>query len=573
MRRRLLRLLVFVTTCFGTIALAAQPAAAHNSLSGSDPADGRTVTAAPRQMVLDFAKSVPLETISVEIVDPAGIRTALTGVMHGAADTQVIVPIPGLAPGTATLRWRLVGADGHQITGRVAFSLSQPATTTSPPTVAATTAAAATTNAATVSTEPAQAGLGFSELYTTPALVRWLLRMLAYAAIMVVCAGAATAAFLWRGVWEEPVVQKVVGYALGTGIVTAVAQLLVTASDISGAPPWSSVGRLGGAFKTDAGKALAVRVAVLALIAVALYLVRELSDSDRWAVVGALALLALATWAFAGHSKSMRWALIGVPLDVVHHAAAAAWLGGLGIVGIVAYRVLDAAEFARAVDKFGQLAATAVAAIVVTGVLQTFRLIGNPFRILSVRHGQLLLLKLVIIAVMLKVADINRKRVALRFKTAERSTPKTADMLRRAMGTELGIGALVIAVTAAMVVSPPATAQTETPTPPTSTIALSAVSPYSTQATTPTSVPPATTAAPVTACTIRSTLRLGAANPDVICLQNALIAAGWLKTRATGTFDTPTDTAVRAAQTANGLTVDGIVGPQTGRALRIWPAT
>ncbi len=583
MRRRLLRLLVLATVCFGAIALTSQPAAAHNSLAGSDPADGQTLAAALGQMVMDFAKSVPLETMSAEIVDAAGVRSALTGLKHGAADTQVVVLLPTLAPGTATVRWRLVGADGHQITGRVAFTLSRSATSTASATSVAPTSAAAvaapastasvTTIEAPGSAEPAEVGLEFSEPYATPALVRWLLRMLAYVAIMVVCAVAATAGFVWQGVWDEPVVQIVVRYALGTGVVTAVAQLLVTASDISGDPPWSSTGRLGGALQTDAGKALAIRVVVLALIVVALYMVRELSDSDRWTVVSSLALLALATWAFAGHSKSMRWALMGVPLDVIHHAAAAAWLGGLGIVGIVAYRVLDTADFARAVDKFGQLAATAVAAIVITGVLQTFRLIGNPFRILSVRHGQLLVLKLVVIAIMLKVADINRKRVALRFKTAERSSPKAADMLRRAMGTELGIGALAIAVTAAMVVSPPATAQTESATPPTNTIASSAVSPTATQAPTPTSARPATTPAPATPCAIASALRLGATGPNVTCLQNALIAGGWLKSGATGTFDTPTDTAVRAAQTANGLTVDGIVGPQTGRALRIWPVT
>ena len=43
----------------------------------------------------------------------------------------------------------------------------------------------------------------------------------------------------------------------------------------------------------------------------------------------------LATWSFAGHSRSMRWPALGVPVDIVHHGAAAAWLGGLTINGAI----------------------------------------------------------------------------------------------------------------------------------------------------------------------------------------------------------------------------------------------
>lgn len=580
-RRWLLRLLALVAACVGLVALTAQPASAHNSLVVSDPADGAVLDSPPSRITFEFAKTVPLETVSAEIVDAAGVRTALGGLANGAADTQVIVTLPPLAPGAATVRWRLVGADGHQITGRVAFTINAPATsvvTTAAPAAQSTTslsmpAASTPTDATVPPPEPSTInGDGFSEPYATASSLRWLLRMLAYVAIMIICAVAATAGFVWQGVWDEPVVNRVVAYALGMGLLTAVAQLLVTASDISGKPPWSSAGGIRGAVATDAGKAFAIRVVVLGLLGATLYFGRTLGDSERWAVVGGLSVVALATWAFAGHSKSMRWALVGVPLDVVHHAAAAAWLGGLGLVGVVAYRTLETADFARAVGKFGELAAIAVGAIVVTGALQTLRLVGNPFKILSVRHGQLLVLKLVVIGVMLKVGDINRKRVARRFKTAERSTPQAADMLRRAMGTELAIGGLIVAITAAMVVSPPASAKIESSSPPTTSASTAPVA-QPAPTTSAITQSPTSVSAPVAACTISQTLRLSATNPDVTCLQNALIAGGWMTTAATGIFDAPTDTAVRAAQTARGLTVDGIVGPQTGKALGIWGST
>ena len=143
-------------------------------------------------------------------------------------------------------------------------------------------------------------------------------------------------------------------------------------------------------------------------------------------------------------------------------------------------------------------------------------------------------------------------------------------MLRRAMGTELGIGLVVMAVTAAMVVSPPASARHEaTAVPPTTTIApvsssLAAVP--STAAAVPTA---ATTPS---ACTISTTLRLGMSGIGVQCLQRTLVAKGFLRGEPPETFDAATEVAVRAAQTSAGLAVDGVVGPQTAGSLGIWKA-
>jgi hypothetical protein len=61
-------------------------------------------------------------------------------------------------------------------------------------------------------------------------------------------------------------------------------------------------------------------------------------------------------------------------------------------------------------------------------------------------------------------------------------------------------------------------------------------------------------------------LRQGSSGSDVSALQHALAAAG-SPVSASGSFDAATDAAVRAFQTANGCAVDGVVGPETMRAL------
>jgi peptidoglycan hydrolase-like protein with peptidoglycan-binding domain len=77
-------------------------------------------------------------------------------------------------------------------------------------------------------------------------------------------------------------------------------------------------------------------------------------------------------------------------------------------------------------------------------------------------------------------------------------------------------------------------------------------------------------------CTVAAMLREGHTGAEIACLHAALVDEGALALEAldaavAGTrFDVVTRAAVRAFQQANGLVVDGIVGPQTAKVLGIW---
>jgi hypothetical protein len=66
-------------------------------------------------------------------------------------------------------------------------------------------------------------------------------------------------------------------------------------------------------------------------------------------------------------------------------------------------------------------------------------------------------------------------------------------------------------------------------------------------------------------------LRVGDSGTAVSCLQQALVAGGYLTGTASGQFDTPTFSAVNKLQKAKDLFVDGLVGRETALALNIWP--
>ncbi len=429
--------------------LLASPVSAHNSLVSSDPADGVAIGVTPGQLQLVFSAAVPLDSLSVEHIDASGVRSELTGFAHGpSGEAEVLVPLPPVAAGAVALRWRLVGPDGHAVTGRVNFVVEPaPAVTTADEPVTGTAVAA-------------EAGpvVEFSSPWSAPAGSRWLLRYGSYLAIMFLGGVAATLAFVWRGAWFHAGVRKATRCAIGAAAVGGFAQLMIIASDVSGDPPWASWGSLAPAVRTDAGGAFVVRLILLAALVLIVSEVWALRERARLFAGSGVVVGLFATWAYAGHAKSMPLAWIGVPLDVVHQAAAATWIGGLVLVSVVAVRSVDPVELVEVVQRFARVAAISVATIVASGVAQSIRLTGQPTSLLDVGHSRYLLLKIVVMALMLKVADVNRRRVAARFQTVGTVTPLVTDNLRRAMMTEFCVGLVVIGLTAAMVVSPPAVA-------------------------------------------------------------------------------------------------------------------
>ena len=461
------RLLLFVLVLCGASAtmfgLSSDAVLAHNSLASSNPSDGATLAVAPNEIVWIFDRSVPLDTLTVTLVDASGARSDLPGSVHGAAgDTEVVTPLPVVQPGDASVRWRLVGPDGHPVTGRVDFTITQPATSAAPE--VATTNPAAADAAMTPPVGDAIGAAGGDDVSSTPSFVRWMFRYSSYLAIMAVVGILLTSAYVWAGAGTHPLLRRILSVALLATGVLAFLQLLVIASDISGEAWLTSFGSIDAALSTDAGMALAIRIVIAIAMWLVLFQYRIDHPDVYWTAVSLPGLGLLATWAFAGHSSSMRWPEIGVVTDVAHHAAAAAWITGLAIVGWIVIPTTAPNVLVVAVRCFSRVAAVSVAVLVVTGLIQTVRLVGTPMDLLDADHGRYLVAKLVVLAAMLGVANVNRRRVDTRL-----DDPTTIEQhlapLRRAVVAEFAIGLAIVAITAAMVVSPPSTSESATRAP------------------------------------------------------------------------------------------------------------
>lgn len=134
------RLLVVAGVAVLALLGAATPAAAHNVLISSDPADGARLDTAPPVVTLTFDQPVQDDGVNeIAVTGPSGGQWA-----EGAVEvdrTVVTRPLRPLGPaGEYVIGFRVLSADGHPVSDEIRFTLTQPGEGTEvPPTTGTTT--------------------------------------------------------------------------------------------------------------------------------------------------------------------------------------------------------------------------------------------------------------------------------------------------------------------------------------------------------------------------------------------------------------------------------------------------
>ncbi|MBU8856387.1 MULTISPECIES: copper resistance CopC family protein [unclassified Micromonospora] len=141
--------------------LPAAPAAAHNSLTGSDPRDGARLAAAPERIELRFLATPKKATTEVTVTGPDNV--AATGGAPTFAGKRVTVPSRPGAAGLYIVTYRLASDDGHPVKGEIRFTVTtgtpaESPSASAPPTSAAPATSTALPTSAAPSPTPAAAG-------------------------------------------------------------------------------------------------------------------------------------------------------------------------------------------------------------------------------------------------------------------------------------------------------------------------------------------------------------------------------------------------------------------------------
>ncbi len=118
---------VLAATCVALSALSVigvPPVSAHASVTTVIPAPAAQLSSAPQVLSIRFNEPVTADTKRVQLLDAKGNIVATTYRSEEQGALQVLVPIKSLPAGFYALRWSVISADGHVVTGASTFSIN-----------------------------------------------------------------------------------------------------------------------------------------------------------------------------------------------------------------------------------------------------------------------------------------------------------------------------------------------------------------------------------------------------------------------------------------------------------------
>ncbi|MFE7129773.1 copper resistance protein CopC [Streptomyces sp. NPDC057638] len=433
---------LLMVAALGTLLATAGPAAAHATLTGSDPADGAVVATAPQRVTLTFSEPMSMGKDSIRVLEPSGERAdaaTVSDLSRTGTASYAVGLLPGLPDGTYTVAWKAISADSHPIAGAFTFSIGAPSATT-------------------VSVgDGTQGGGAVGVLYDVA-------RYAAYAGYALMVGAAAFILLCWpRGASVRPVQRLVVHGWLALTAATLAALMLRV--------PYTGSGRLGDVFDlvglqdvlaTRTGAALVSRLLLLGAAALFIAVlfgayVRRDSPGQHGvdegqearggrkdltvglSVGGGLVVTGIAaTWALSEHASTGLQPQIAIPVDIVHLLAVAVWLGGLVALLTALHRAPSIEP--EAVRRFSRAAFVSVVVLALTGLYQSWRQVGSWSALTGTEYGKLLLAKVGLVVVMVAVAWFSRRWTARLPRTATGPAGDTEDPAEPAGTAESGAG-------------------------------------------------------------------------------------------------------------------------------------
>ncbi len=468
--RRLAFVALVVGLAVALMTIRPQAAAAHASLTESAPVDGTALTG--DTVTLRFSEGVRPARGAFNLYNSAGDSTAVEPTTaNGRREVRIKVG-SDLAAGWYSLTWRIVSDDSHPVAGTLTFSVGEPQ------------GAAPTIDTAVSKSAPAAVGLTFG-----------LVRAAGFAGLLAYVGGIAICALLWPAGFASKRARRWIWSAWTVALVATLASVGLQGAYTEGRGLTSIFDGdvVAEVLRQKFGALALVRVACLLLGAFLAVSLRPKPGARLGPIIAALVVgvSACATVSWAGHASQGRWSTAALVLDSVHLLAASVWLGGLSLLWIALLprrSGVDTATAWQVMGKFSVVAFVGVGSLAATGVFAAVRQSGGLQSLIDTDYGHALLVKIALVLLILVAAIQSRRALQRRALTptsalsdngvgqahsdlstelapvpdapaATAGTPNGADTrraLRRWVGAELAGGLLVVAVTAWLVVSPPA---------------------------------------------------------------------------------------------------------------------
>jgi copper transport protein len=356
------RLLIFL---LATVALATPAAAsAHASAIRVTPASGAVLARAPARVVVEFNDDVRVAPGNAAIRNGDG---SITRGKPAARGKTLVIPLrAGLGEGDYSVRWSAVSDDGHIVQGVLAFAVGLGR---APP----------------VPALRATNEVGFGTI-----LARWVF----FAGLLIGSGLALFDLLVWRPLARAHI--RTGWIALG------LAAMFVSSHGLVHESHGGTATRFG--LTIEIASAVAATGAAAAAIAVA---DRSAAPFGVW-----LAVAVLPAPTIAGHALDPGRSWLEVPIDLLHVAAAAAWIGGLFALAFVLPREGVDDDLSRAaMRRFSRLALVSVVLIAVTGLIRALAELSSVSQLWTTGYGRAIVVKTALFAGLLVLGALSRARV------------------------------------------------------------------------------------------------------------------------------------------------------------------
>jgi copper resistance protein D len=213
-------------------------------------------------------------------------------------------------------------------------------------------------------------------------------------------------------------------------------------------------------FETQFGRVWQLRLGLIAaaFVLVASALAQVKAPRALVVVLWLVSVVLLTSLAWISHAAAATVHPFGVLGDMLHLCAAGFWIGGL--VPLIIFLAHVRGSFSlgetvvRVVRRFSTLSLCCVSVLVLSGISNSWLLVGSIYALFTTPYGQLLLFKLALFAILVGFGARNRFLVKAKLpRTA--ADPNLLSRLRRNVVCEIYLGVAVVVIVACLGVTPP----------------------------------------------------------------------------------------------------------------------
>lgn len=440
------------------LVLCPAPALAHAHLKRSDPAAGSKLASSPQLIRFWFSEQPELSMTAISLTDAQGKEWVLTNPQRDPTNPlSVSIGISQQLPsGRYTVAWRTAASDGHPSRGNFNFVVL--AETAPLKTIPALGVGTHMTDSGNVNPGASGNGESGEEADAASSVGNSLARTFSFVGLLALIGVAAFRTLvLPRATGIDAELRRrmegraaLLGLAASTVvIISALARLFLESKMMSAMPGMTTMSMPDMAMHTRWGFALRLELGAAFVALVAFGLASRRMHS-AWLLASVSAMVLAVTPALAGHAAaSPRFTSLLIAADFLHVLGGATWLGNLlsvMLIGVPIALTLNGPGrwevVASLVNAFSPVALASVAIVGASGVLASWVHLEHVAALWQTAYGQVLLLKLVLVAITLTIGAYNFRRVQPQLVHQE-----GAARLQQSAAIELGFGFLILVVT------------------------------------------------------------------------------------------------------------------------------